>query len=97
MYERPDFLPRQDRLRRIGDSVLEVMDHAFVEIQLHQHSGTIEGLVQPDETAEQGLLQATLDERRRDRRTPRRLSSRAFRRVGSGRHRAAWFPYRRSA
>ena len=28
--------------------------------------GTIEGLVQPDKPAEQGLLQATLDERRRE-------------------------------
>lgn len=46
------------------DSVLEVVDHAFVEIQLHRHSSNVDGLVQPDEPAEQGLLQASLDERR---------------------------------
>ena len=60
------FAARQERLGSIRNSVLEVVDHALVEIELHRHAGGVEGLVEADEAAQQRLLQAALDQCRRE-------------------------------
>ena len=44
MQKRPHFPACQDRLRRVGNPILKVMDHPLVEIQFHRHSGNIESL-----------------------------------------------------
>ena len=58
-------LPRYLRLRCLGNSRREIVWHAFVDIQLHWNTGSVEGLVQPNETAQKDLLCPTLNQGRR--------------------------------
>jgi hypothetical protein len=60
----PHLLSCQDRLRGIGNSVLEVVDHAFVEVELHRHPRNIESLVKPDEAAQRICSSQGPDRRR---------------------------------
>src|SRR5215471_84174 len=65
MHKLADLLPRYSRLRRLGNPGYEIVRHTLVDIQLHLLPGSVKGLVEADETAEQDLFCAALYERRR--------------------------------